>query len=170
MYLYLSFYTLSIRLSIYLSVYGYTHIHTNMQCIYICTHIHKYMHACICKYVRTYVHLHLYNHIYIYIYIYTYIYIYNQLVVNYLKYVYIYIHIYIYTQGVFCKVFIRLFFLVLDFLYRNPLPNLLQFNWGLLRSWAPNGFPYLNFLSSVYSIGYPVGGRVPHKVLYRLSI
>ena len=75
-----------------------------------------------------------------------------------------------YIEVVFCKVVVKLFFLVLDFLHTNPLPKSYN-STSLLRSWAPPGFPYLKSLSIGCFIGFYRGFyRVSYKVLYRFSI
>ena len=51
-----------------------------------------------------------------------------------------------YTEVVLYKVVVKLFFLVLDFLHRNPLPKSYN-SASFLRSWAPPGFPYFKSLS-----------------------
>ena len=75
-----------------------------------------------------------------------------------------------YIEVVFCKVVVKLFFLVLDFLHTNPLRKSYN-STSLLRSWAPPGFPYLKSLSIGCFIGFYRGFyRVSYKVLYRFSI
>ena len=59
--------------------------------------------------------------------------------------------------------FVRLFFLVLDCLHWNPLPT--GFNWGLLRSWAPAGFPYLKSLSTGF-MGFSIGDPTGYPIRY----
>ena len=75
-----------------------------------------------------------------------------------------------YMEVVFYKVVVKLFFLVLGFLHRNPLPKSYK-STSLLRSWAPPGFPYLKTLSMGCFMGFYRGFyRVSCKVLFRFSV
>ena len=48
-----------------------------------------------------------------------------------------------FVEGIFCKVFYRLFSSIPSFFPRNPLPNKLQFYVGILRSCPDCPDPYI---------------------------